>query len=100
MRYNNNYMYSMMTIYIFVIIIIIVQCVIAHPPGPPPIPPQICKNYVGDTMRGGACFSTNLNSLSTTRLDKNFNQIFKSKKVLIIAFGVLVILLTSLIYFL
>ena len=54
----------MMTIYIFVIIIIIVQCVIAHPPGPPPIPPQICKNYVGDTMRGGACFSTNLNSLT------------------------------------
>jgi len=48
----------------------------------------------------GKGFTTNLNSLSTTRLDKNFNQIFKSKKVLIIAFGVLVILLTSLIYFL
>ena len=45
-------------------------------------------------------FTTNLDSLSTTRLDKNFNQIFKSKKTLIIALGVSVILLTSLIYFL
>ena len=45
-------------------------------------------------------FTTNLDSLSTTRLDKNFNQIFKSKKKLIIAVGVSVILLTSLIYFL
>ena len=45
-------------------------------------------------------FTTNLDSLSTTRLDKNFNQIFKSKKTLIIAVGVSVILLTSLIYFL
>mgnify|MGYP000060254639 FL=1 len=45
-------------------------------------------------------FTTNLDSLSTTRLDKNFNQIFKSKKILIIALGVSVILLTSLIYFL
>ncbi len=45
-------------------------------------------------------FTTNLDSLSTTRLSKNFNQIFKSKKTLIIAIGVSVILLTSLIYFL
>ena len=45
-------------------------------------------------------FTTNLDSLSTTRLDKNFNQIFKSKKKLIIAIGVSVILLTVLIYFL
>ena len=45
-------------------------------------------------------FTTNLDSLSTTRLDKNFNQIFKSKKMLIIALGVSIILLTSLIYFL
>ena len=45
-------------------------------------------------------FTTNLDSLSTTRLDKNFNQIFKSKKKLIIAVGVSVILLISLIYFL
>ena len=45
-------------------------------------------------------FTTNLDSLSTTRLDKNFNQIFKSKKKLFIAVGVTVILLISLIYFL
>jgi acetyl-CoA carboxylase carboxyl transferase subunit alpha len=45
-------------------------------------------------------FTTNLDTLSTTRLDKNFNQIFKSKKKLIIAIGVSVILLTVLIYFL
>ena len=45
-------------------------------------------------------FTTNLDNLSTSRLDKNFNQIFKSKKTLIIALGVSVILLTSLIYFL
>jgi len=48
----------------------------------------------------GKGFTTNLNNLSTSRLDKNFNQIFKSKKTLIIALGVSVILLTSLIYFL
>ena len=45
-------------------------------------------------------FTTNLDSLSTTRLDKNFNQIFKSKKTLIITLGASFILLTSLIYFL
>ncbi|MBD1162221.1 acetyl-CoA carboxylase carboxyltransferase subunit alpha [Pelagibacterales bacterium SAG-MED12] len=45
-------------------------------------------------------FTTNLDTLSTTRLDKNFNQIFKSKKTLIIGIGLSVILLTSLIYFL
>ncbi|MDC3155530.1 acetyl-CoA carboxylase carboxyltransferase subunit alpha [Candidatus Pelagibacter sp.] len=45
-------------------------------------------------------FTTNIDTLSTTRQDKNFNQIFKSKKTLIIAIGVSVILLTSLIYFL
>ena len=48
----------------------------------------------------GKGFTTNLDNLSTSRLDKNFNQIFKSKKTLIIAIGVSVILLTSLIYFL
>ena len=48
----------------------------------------------------GKGFTTNFDNLSTTRLDKNFNQIFKSKKILIIALGVSVILLTSLIYFL
>ena len=48
----------------------------------------------------GKGFTTNLDNLSTSRLDKNFNQIFKSKKKLIIALGVSVILLTSLIYFL
>ena len=48
----------------------------------------------------GKGFTTNLDNLSTSRLDKNFNQIFKSKKTLIIALGVSVILLTSLIYFL
>ena len=48
----------------------------------------------------GKGFTTNLDNLSTSRLDKNFNQIFKSKKTLIISLGVLVILLTSLIYFL
>ena len=45
-------------------------------------------------------FTTNLDTLSTNRLDKNFNEIFKSKKTLIIAIGVSVILLTSLIFFL
>ena len=48
----------------------------------------------------GKGFTTNLDNLSTSRLDKNFNQIFKSKKTLIIALGVSVILLISLIYFL
>ena len=48
----------------------------------------------------GKGFTTNLDNLSTSRLDKNFNQIFKSKKTLIIALGVSAILLTSLIYFL
>ena len=48
----------------------------------------------------GKGFTTNLDNLSTSRLDKNFNQIFKSKKTLIISLGVLLILLTSLIYFL
>ena len=47
----------------------------------------------------GKGFTANLD-LSTSRLDKNFNQIFKSKKKLIIAVGVSVILLISLIYFL
>jgi len=48
----------------------------------------------------GKGFTTNLDNLSTSRLDKNFSQIFKSKKKLVIALGVSVILLTSLIYFL
>ncbi len=48
----------------------------------------------------GKGFTTNLDNLSTSRLDKNFNQILKSKKKLIIALGVSVILLSSLIYFL
>ena len=48
----------------------------------------------------GKGFTTNLDNLSTSRLDKNFNQIFKSKKTLVIALGVSVILLISLIYFL
>ena len=48
----------------------------------------------------GKGFTTNLDNLSTSRLDKNFSQVFKSKKKLIIALGVSVILLTSLIYFL
>ena len=48
----------------------------------------------------GKGFTTNLDNLSTSRLDKNFNQIFKSKKTLIISLGVSVILLISLIYFL
>ena len=48
----------------------------------------------------GKGFTTNLDNLSTSRLNKNFNQIFKSKKILIMALGVSVMLLTSLIYFL
>ena len=48
----------------------------------------------------GKGFTTNLDNLSTSRLDQNFDQIFKSKKTLIIALGVSVILLISLIYFL
>ncbi len=48
----------------------------------------------------GKGFTTNLDNLSTSRLDKNFNQIFKSKKTFIIALGVSVILSISLIYFL
>ena len=48
----------------------------------------------------GKGFTTNLDNLSTSRLDKNFNQILKSKKTSIIALGVSVILLISLIYFL
>ena len=48
----------------------------------------------------GKGFTTNLDNLSTSRLDKNFNQIFKSKKVLIGAIGFSLIVLVSLIYFL
>ena len=48
----------------------------------------------------GKGFTTNLDNLSTSRLDKNFSQIFKSKKTFFIALGVSVILLTSLVYFL
>ena len=48
----------------------------------------------------GKGFTTNLDNLSTSRLDKNFNEIFKSKKTFIIALGVSVILSISLIYFL
>ena len=48
----------------------------------------------------GKGFTTNLDNLSTSRLDKNFNQIFKSKKILIGAIGFLLIVLVSLIYFL
>ena len=48
----------------------------------------------------GKGFTTNLDNLSTSRLDKNFNQIFKSKKILIGAIGLSLIVLVSLIYFL
>ena len=48
----------------------------------------------------GKGFTTNPDNLSTSRLDKNFNKIFKSKKTFIIALGVSVILSISLIYFL
>mgnify|MGYP000526146655 FL=1 len=65
-------------------------------------PEEIYNNRKNKFLKIGRSkgFTTNLDSLSTTRLDKNFNQIFKSKKTLIIALGVSVILLTSLIYFL
>ena len=48
----------------------------------------------------GKGFTTNLDNLSTSRLDKNFNEIFKSKKILIGAIGLSLIVLVSLIYFL
>ncbi len=48
----------------------------------------------------GKGFTTNLDNLSTSRLDKNFNEIFKSKKILIGAIGLSLIILVSLIYFL
>ena len=48
----------------------------------------------------GKGFTTNLDNLSTSRLDKNFNKIFKSKKILIGAIGLSLIVLVSLIYFL
>jgi len=48
----------------------------------------------------GKGFTTNLDNLSTSRLDKNFNEIFKSKKILIGAIGFSLIVLVSLIYFL
>ena len=48
----------------------------------------------------GKGFTTNLDNLSTSRLDKNFNEIFKSKKKLIGAIGLSLIVLVSLIYFL
>ncbi|MBD1144468.1 acetyl-CoA carboxylase carboxyltransferase subunit alpha [Pelagibacterales bacterium SAG-MED37] len=65
-------------------------------------PEEIYNNRKNKFLKIGRSkgFTTNLDSLSTTRLDKNFNQIFKLKKTLIIALGVSVILLTSLIYFL
>jgi acetyl-CoA carboxylase carboxyl transferase subunit alpha len=65
-------------------------------------PEEIYNNRKNKFLKIGRSkgFTTNLDSLSTSRLDKNFNQIFKSKKTLIIALGVSVILLTSLIYFL
>ena len=48
----------------------------------------------------GKGFTTNLDNLSTSRLDKNFNKIFKSKKILIGTIGFSLIILVSLIYFL
>ena len=48
----------------------------------------------------GKGFTTNLDNLSTSRLDKNFSEIFKSKKILIGAIGLSLIVLVSLIYFL
>ena len=48
----------------------------------------------------GKGFTTNLDNLSTSRLDKNFNEIFTSKKILIGAIGLSLIVLVSLIYFL
>ncbi len=48
----------------------------------------------------GKGFTTNLDNLSTSRLDKNFNEIFKSKKILIGTIGLSLIVLVSLIYFL
>ena len=48
----------------------------------------------------GKGFTTNLDNLSTSRLDKNFNKIFKSKKILIGTIGFSLIVLVSLIYFL
>ena len=48
----------------------------------------------------GKGFTTNPDNLSTSRLDKNFNKIFKSKKILIGAIGLSLIVLVSLIYFL
>ena len=48
----------------------------------------------------GKGFTTNLDNLSTSRLDKNFNEIFKSKKILIGTIGFSLIVLVSLIYFL
>ncbi len=65
-------------------------------------PEEIYNNRKNKFLKIGRSkgFTTNLDSLSTTRLDKNFNQIFKLKKTLIVALGVSVILLTSLIYFL
>ena len=57
------------------------------------------KNKFLNTGRGKG-FTTNLDNLSTSRLDKNFNEIFKSKKILIGAIGLSLIVLVSLIYFL
>ena len=65
-------------------------------------PEEIYNNRKDKFLRIGRSkgFTTNLNSLSTSRSNKNLNQILKSKKTIIIAIGVSLIILTSLIYIL
>jgi acetyl-CoA carboxylase carboxyl transferase subunit alpha len=65
-------------------------------------PEEIYNNRKDKFLRIGRSkgFTTNLNSLSTSRSNKNLNQIFKSKKTIIIAIGVSLIILTTLIYIL
>ena len=65
-------------------------------------PEEIYNNRKDKFLRIGRSkgFTTNLNSLSTSRSNKNLNQILKSKKTIIIAIGLSIIILTSLIYIL
>ena len=65
-------------------------------------PEEIYNNRKDKFLRIGRSkgFTTNLNSLSTSRSNKNLNQIIKSKKTIIIAIGLSIIILTSLIYIL
>jgi len=65
-------------------------------------PEEIFNNRKNKFLKIGRSkgFTTNIDSLSTSKSTKNINQIFKSKKILFSSIGISLIVLLSLIYFL